>query len=507
MADAGGTILGYAKGSVALGDVFGVAIDSPAIKRVRISTDRLTANVQTIESPELVDGFDVEDVRAVAIDAGGQITAPFLWGNFDDWIEALLFSTWQRTPQRSNAVADQEITDLVAGTGVITVLAALAGDENRVGTFGVGHLVRSTGFTNAGNNFLKRVTAASATSLTVPTAGLVNETAPPLRARLKVVGIEAPANGNIQTTTSGLAAGSVGAITGTGVDFVALGIVAGMPFKMSACPTAANNGWYRALSVVAGRIECDRVPAGFATDTAAAAQIRLWLPDYIRNGVNPLVWFDLERSLGQLDTPEWHYFRSMIPSQLALRIQSGTMLDAAMSFIGADRNIVTTRQSGFEVVAADALGVLPRTGSAYDASNQVAQLAEGGVPLIDSVEETVWTLSNGLEGRRTIGRRGYGRIRRADFFRPSVTLTSYYDSKDTLEKLELSTETSLHAILTDATGLKAFILDVPRAKLATGELQGIEQGGSLQVPYQFTGLRSSAINGSIQLSRFEEYAA
>lgn len=505
MADAGGTVLSYVRGSVALGNTFGTAIPTPALKRIRVSTDQLALNVQTVESPELVAGYRVKRLIPVAVDAAGSITAPFLWGNFDDWLEALLFSTWQRTPQRFNAAADQEITDVAAATGVITILAALASDVNRTGTFGVGHLVRSSAFTAAGNNFLKRVTAASGTSLTVSITGLVNEAAPPAAARLKAVGIEAPAVGNIQTTTAGLASGSIAAITGTGVDFVALGVVAGMWLKMSDCPTAVNNGWYRALSVVAGRIECDRAPVGFITDTAAAAQVRLWLPDWIRDGTNPLIWFDIERSLSQLTVPEWHYFRSMVPSQLAITINAGSVLDAAMQFIGADRNIVTTRAAGFTVPTADALGALPRAGNAYDASNQVAQIAEAGTLLTDSVLSTTWTISNGLNGLRVVGRRGFGRLGRQEF-RPSVTLNSYYDSKATLEKLELGTETSLHAILTDATAARAFVLALPAANLASGDIGGIQKGGQLQVPYAFGGIEKESLGCAVQLQRFEEYA-
>src|SRR3989304_2801489 len=104
MADAGGTILGYVKGSVALGNTFGTQIATPAIKRVRISTDTLARNIQTAESPELVSGYDVEDIRPVAEDVGGQGTAPLLWGDFDDWIEGLLFSTWPLPAPRRRGI-------------------------------------------------------------------------------------------------------------------------------------------------------------------------------------------------------------------------------------------------------------------------------------------------------------------------------------------------------------------------------------------------------------------
>ena len=510
MADAGGTILGYVKGSVALGNTFGTQIATPAIKRVRISTDTLARNIQTAESPELVPGYDVEDIRPVAEDVGGQVTAPLLWGNFDDWIEALLFSTWQLTPQRFNAAADQEITDVAAATGVITILAAAAGNPNRAGTFAIGHLVRSSAFTNAGNNFLKRASAASSTSVTVSTAGLVNEAAPPAAARLKAVGFEGAA-ADITAT-----AGGTNSIGATALNLTTLGLARGMWLKVGGTAagnkfaTAANNGWVRisvsaTTPITATTIILDRVPAGWATDAGTGKTIQVWVPDWITNAADALVWFDLERQLPQLATDEYHYLISCVPTSLVLAIQAGQLKDAQMAFIGASGSEVTARVAGATDPTADSLGTIPRVGSAFDASNNVAQIAEGGSLLTDVVTGLTWTIANGVQGLRVVGRRGFGRITRQRF-RPTVALQAYYDSKATLDKLGNDTETSLHSIFTDPNGTRAFIVDYPSAKLASGAVQGIQADGQLQVPYGFSARRQTNLSASVMLCRLEEYA-
>lgn len=510
MADAGGTVLAYVKNSVALGGVFGTQKATPAFKRVRISTDTLDANVQTAESPELTSGYRVADIRPVAASAGGQITAPFIYGNFDDWLESLLFTTWTLTPQRFNAASDENITDVAAATGVFTITTVSAGDPHRTGAFAIGHLVRTTGFTNAGNNALKRVTAASGTSFTVATAGLVNEAAPPAGAKAKVVGFEG-VSGDITATQGGT--NSLGSTT---LDFTTLGLRRGMWLKIGGTAagvkfgTAANNGWARisvsaATPISANTIVLDRVPTGWATDNGAGKTIQVWIPDMIWDGTAAFTWFDIERALPQLATPEWHYFVSMIPTALNLVIQAGQLKDAQMTFVGAGRSIVTSRFAGATDPASDHLGALPRVGSAFDASNNVAQIAEGGTPLVDAVTGLTWTIANNVNGIPVVGRRGFGRLTRARL-RPTVQLQSYYDDKNILQKLEQDTETSLHSIFTDPNGSRAFVVDYPAAKLSAAPLQGIQADGQLQVPYTFGAIAHTLMDAVTVLQRFPEYA-
>lgn len=507
MSSAGGTILRYSKSSVALGGTFGTAIASPPFKTVRITTDGLKGNYKVVESQELVSGFDVAGFRRVGLDAGGQLGFEFVYGNLDDFLESLFFSTWTCTPQRFNSAADTEIAGIVASTGVITILAASAGNVNRVGTFAVGHMVRRTGFTAAGNNGLSTVTAASGTTLTIPTAGLVDEAAPPQYARLKAVGIEAPNVGDISISTAGLGTGEVAIITGVGIDFTALGIVAGMPFKASGFATAADNGWYRALNVTATRIGVDRAPTGVATDTAAAVKVRLWLPDYLRNGTAALTWFDIERDLPQLTVPEWHYFLSMVPATWNLQLSPQAILNNTLEFVGSKRTTTAvSRASGATTVTVDTLGAVPRTGEMFDTSSNVAEIKTGNTKLVDVVTQATWQISNGANGLPVVGNLGAGRIVRPRF-RPTLTLTSYYDSRGLLANLENDTAVGLSSILTDPVGTRAFAIDYPSAKISSGDLDGIQVDSEINQPLTFGAYRDPAGFGySAQLARWEEFA-
>lgn len=507
MSSAGGTLIKYVKGSVALGNVFGTQIPTPAFERLRITNDALKGNYKVVESGELVDGFDVGGYRRVGLDAGGQLGTEFVFGNLDDLLEGLFFSTWQRTPQRFNSVADQEITDIAAGTGVITHLAAAAGNENRVGTFAVGHLVRGSGETlNAGNNFsTRRVTAAGATSVTVPVTGLVNNAAPNAGYRIKAVGIEAPAAGNISISTAALGAGEVAIITGAGVDFVALGVVAGMWLKGAVFPITANNGWFRVLNVTTTRLGLDRAPSGVTTDTAAAVQVRLYMPDYLRNGAAALSWFDIERSLPQLTVPEWHYFLSMVPSTWTIRITPQGIMTCTLDFVGSKRLTGTARVAGATDPTADALGAIPRVGDMFDTSSNVAQVMQGNTRLVDVVTDLTYSIANGVAGLPVVANLGFGRVVRARF-RPTVSLASYYDSRDLLANLENDTAVGISTVLTDPIGTRAFVIDYPSAKIQSGDVDGIQPDSELTNPLNFGAFKDPTLLISAQLMRFEEYA-
>jgi len=505
MSSAGGTSVKYAKSSLALVGVFGTAIATPAFKPLRLTTDALKANFKNEESKELVSNYRVAGFRRVGIDAGGQLGTEFVFGNLDDLLESLFFSIWQRTPQRYNATSDTQISDVTAATGVITVLAAVADDPNRWGAYAVAQLLRSTGFTNAGNNFLKRATAAGATSVTVSTAGLVDEAAPPLGARVKVVGVEAPAAGNISLTTAGLGAGEVAIINGTGIDFVACGIVAGMWLKGAVFPITANNGWFRVLNVTTTRLGLDIAPSGVATDTAAAAQVRLYMPDYLRDGILAATWFDIERALPQLTVPEWHYGISHIPKALNFSLTPQGIATCTMDFVGSTRSSGTARVAGATDITADALSALPRVGEMFDTSSNVAQVKQGNTSLVGTITQAGFSIDNGISGLPVVGQLGAGRILKPRF-RPSINLTSYYDSRALLAFIEADTAVGVSTVLTDPLGTRAFIIDYPSTKLLSGDPDGIQVDSEINQPIQLAAFANMPYACAAQLQRFEEYS-
>jgi hypothetical protein len=99
----------------------------------------------------------------------------------------------------------------------VTILAT-NGTQFRNGVFAVGHLVRTTGFTAAGNNGLRRA-GAGTTATVIKLAGGTVDAAPAAAARAKAIGFEGAA-GDITATATGLGS--------TALDFTTLGLVAGM---------------------------------------------------------------------------------------------------------------------------------------------------------------------------------------------------------------------------------------------------------------------------------------
>ncbi len=505
MSSSAQTQLRIAKGSVALGNTYGTPIATPSFKPLRFTKDGLKANFKTVKSKEVVNSFRTKQYRRVGIDAGGSSGVEFLFGNVDDLLEALLYSLWQRTPQRYNATADTQISDVAAATGIVTVQVAVANDENRWGAYAVAQLIQTRGFTNAGNNFLKRATAASGTSFTVDITGLVNEAAPPLGARAKVVGVEAPANGNISLTTAGLGAGEVAIINGTGIDFLACGIVPGMWLKAANFPTVANNGFFRALNVTATRIGADIAPTGVATDTAAAAQVRLYMPDYLRDGSAAITWFDIERYLPQLATPEYHYFLSMLPNAFNLNLGPQDIINCDLGFVGSRRTTGTSRVASPTDLTADALDVLPRTGDMYDSSSNIARILMGNTPLVDLVEQCAWQIQNNASGLPVVGNLGAGRILRPSFG-PTLSLTQYYESRaGFLASLEADTALSVSMVMTDPLGTKAFVIDYPQAKVLADDLNDIVVDSELDAPINIGAVEHVAFGCMVQLMRWEQY--
>lgn len=507
MPGGGGTIIKYAKGSEALGNAFGTQIATPAFKNLRVTGDNLRRNWTSVESAELTASYDLAGSRRVGYEAGGGIPMEFVYGNMDDLLESLFFSTWQTTPQRFNSASDTEIAEVVASTGVITILAAAAGNPNRAGTFAVGHLVKGSAFTAAGNAFsTRRVTAASGTSLTVPITGLVDEAAPPAAARIKAVGFEAPAAAGLTVAVTGLGTGEVAIITGVGLDFVALGVVPGMWIKGAAFAVTGNNGWFRVLNVTTTRIGVDRAPPFVAADTSVGVSARFYVPDYLRNATAALTWFDFERQLPQLTIPEYWYFLSQVPSTWTLRLTPKAILTCTMDFVGSRGTSGTARVASPTDPTVDALGAIPRVGDMFDTSSNVAEVKQGNTRLVDVITDLTITIANGVNGKNVIGNLGFGRVTRTKF-RPTVALTEYYEDRNNmLANLEADTSIGISTVLTDPLGTRAFVIDFPTTKVQTGDVEGIAVEEELTSPFTLAAWKDPAGFGfSAQLMRFEEY--
>ena len=483
---------------------FDVVPTSPAWKQVRITGAPFTFTPTNVVSDELITDRQVADLVRVALETGGDLPMEFSYANQDPLLRGAMYSDWVPATLRYNdGTADSVITDVSVG-GVYTVITNASNPEKNYGAFAIGQLVRNTGFV-AGNTGLFRASAATATSVTLPTT--TAEAAPGASARMKVVGIEG-ASGDITAT-----AGGTNFIGATAANFINQGFVAGMWAKIGGTAagtkfaTAADNDWVHISAVTATQLTLDVVPAGWATDAGAAKTIQIWMGDYIRNGTTARS-FAGEVQFQDLATVEYDVYSGLRVGGWTLSANAQQILQSAFSFLGANATNSTTRTAGSTDDAEDILGAIPRVGDVFNASSNVARIAEAGAALAgpNYVQAFSLALSNTLRRQNSIGKLtshgiGAGRVQ------VTGKLTTYYGSNAVRTKLLAGTATSLDARFVDPNGTRAVTVDLPRVKLVAGtpQVSGVDTDRILDLDLQ--ALKHATLGYTIQVQRFEEFVA
>lgn len=477
---------------------FGTTPATPAFKAMRITAATLDASIQTAESQELIANRRIRDVIRTAFQPSGSVPVEFSYGLLDDFIEAAIQGTWSnKSLKYNNGVADSEITDANATTDAFTTTAVSP-------AWVLGMLVRSSGFTNAGNNQLFRAQAGStSTSLVAPASpGLVNETTPPGTARLKCVGVEG-ASGDM-TATTGPNTLTISATTG---DWTTYGLAVGQWVKIGGTAagtqfnTTVNNGACRISAITATVLTFDIVPSGWAADTGTGKTIQVWIGDVLRDPSLPANIvarsYTIEEEFSDLTTPEFHYWTGFRVDTLELNAQAEAILTASISFQGKGSNIQTTRFAGATTVAAP-------TGEVFNAGDDVARIGADGSSVVGGVNPVsgfTMTINNNMRRRPQIGaiesaNIGSGRLR------VEGQLNTYYGSKDVLDKLRAGQTSSIDT-LWEKNG-QGILIDLPRVKFTAGtpEVPGVDQDRRFNP--SFLALEHPTLDYTINVQRFEE---
>lgn len=438
----------------------GVTPASPAFKNLRITGEALSFGPTFVESKELRSDRMLQDLIHIANVVGGSLPLEVSWRSLDDLMENLLQSLWVRTPARdNNGTASGAITAVSNATGIFTVLAATnPTTDYSSGAFVIGQLLRSSGFTNAANNGLFRVTTGGNTSVTVSPTTTVTDAAPVAAARLKVVGFRGAA-ADITATATGLAS--------TALDFTTLGLASGMWIKVGGSvageqfATAANNAWVRINgTITATALPLDNLPAGWSVDAGAGKTITVYIGDYIRNGLTEQT-MTLETQYADLTVPEYDYQLGMAIDELDLSIKAKSVITASAKFKGMTGTNTTTRLAGATDVAAPSNDVL-------NASANVASVADAGTALTGATAVTALdlTIMNSLRDVPALG--AFGNVDIASgTFRVKAKMSMYYASNAIRTKLLNNTASSVTARIADLTapvGTRSYTMDFPKVK-------------------------------------------
>ena len=460
---------------------------SPAMTKIRVKGESLNKNIQTTRSEEIRNDRLTPDLIQTMEKADGGFPMELSYGAFDDFIKAAMFNAWVNTPVKLNVTSDSSITAVTDSSDTFTVDAG--------GTsFKAGHLIRTSGFTNAANNGLFRVGSSTGTTVVVGgTPTLTDESAPPAGARIKVVGFRG-ASGDITATASGLGS--------TALDFTTLGLAVGQWVKIGGSSagekfaTAALNDWARITAIAATALTLDNKPSGWTTDSGTSKTITVYFGDYLRVGTT-LTAFSIEKVLLGQGVPAYIVYRGMTPNTFSLSFKAGSVASGAFDFLGYGASISTSP-----------LDASPDEAPAYDVMNAVSDLgriAEAGsaVASPNYIMSLDMTINNNLRERTAIGVMGLVGIGVGDAD-ISGKISTYFGSKDLYEKFINNTASSIN-FRVNKDG-RADVFTFPRVKFMDGKVNASARNQDVMAELGFQALRDPTTATSFQIDRLEEYA-
>jgi hypothetical protein len=470
----------------------GTTPDTPRMRRARMTGEGLQFQPAFTQSAEIRDDrMNADPSKTNETNQGpinGELSYPVDLSPFSAWLKSLFFNPWVNTPSRDNdGVADSVITGVAAEDGVITVLTGAP--------FVVGHLVRASGFTNAGNNGLQAITTGSATVPAVGDGILTDEAAPPATARLKVVGLQGTA-GDIVAVADGL--------TSTTLDFTTFGLVVGQWVKIGATgagfrlATAACNGWARVIAIAAHKLTLDNLPTGWATDTGTGKTLRVFFGDTIKNGVTTFSE-TLERGFMAQAVPSYIIQRGMIAGQGEFNFQSEQLATWTLTFTGMTGEISTTSLDDAPDPAT--------TNRIMSAAVNVGRIAEAGVSIggPNFIKSLKLTINNNLRPLSAI--RDDGQVGPVDIGSGSadvtVALESYFGSAVLLQKLFAGTATNLNARV--AKDSQAIVFGIPRVTFTDGSVSAGGKNQDAMLPLTAQASIDPLTNAHVLMDRLEYF--
>jgi hypothetical protein len=460
---------------------------SPALQAARYTgAPGFGFNPRTVESNEINSDAQVSDVIKVGEDTGGAINFELSYGTYDDWIESSMRSAWVNKPVKVNIVADTQISDVLASSDTFTVDAD--GDD-----FVTGHLVRSSNFTDAGNNQLFRVVSSTATTVVAPASpGLVDEATVPLGASLQVVGFEG-GSGELDAVSDG--------ITSSGLALDTLGLAVGEWIKIGG--TAAgdkfvatgNNDWARISVIAAAKLTFDILPAGWGTETGTGLTVQCWIGDHLRNGTN-IDAYTLEFSFNDHSPVTYSYFRGQSFGASTFNVPSQDLITGSFSLLGTAAELTETRISGATDVAVTSTEIMNSTAN-------VGRIAENGVIVAgpNYITGATIAIDNSLRPQTAVGSSApvdFG----AGKFRVTGTLNTFFGNKDLVQKLLDNTATSFD--LRVIKNNQVLLFDLPQAKFTAGNPEVASADSDVLVDLGYQAYKHPTLGYTMQIQRFSE---
>jgi tail tube protein len=480
--------------SAVLETTLGVTPTTPRMRQKLAVGETLKYAPMFTDSAEMRSDRMTSDSVVVGLDSSGAITwelhypYPDSVADFD--IRSAFFNNWVLTPTRDNdGVADSVITDVGTVANTLTCTTGAA--------FVIGQLVRTTGFANASNNTVNRVTTGGTTSFVSTGAFTTPEAVPPAAARAKVVGFQGTA-GDITATANGLAS--------TTLDFTTLGLAVGQWVKVGGTAstdrfaTAALNGRARIIAIAAHALTFDNLPSGWTTDTGATKTIKVWFGDGLVNGTTQISQ-TIERGDLGMTTPVYIVQPGMVVSQWQMAVKPKAIVTGSSTYIGMAGSQSTTTLDAAIDPAPSQVSYPQFAGSA-----NIGRISENGAALSSPNWCTAFdmTIANNLQAAESIDAVGPQDLVPGECL-VTGTLSTVFGDNTILSRFFAGTQTAINLALVKNSQM--LFLTLPRVTLnSNGSPNAAAKNQIIEVQFGYRASKDDALTGVIvRLDRLEYF--
>jgi hypothetical protein len=455
----------------------GTTPSTPTMQEIRFRGQSLGFNISNIMSEEIRSDRQVSDLIQVDAEATGSIETELSYGNSDALLGAGLFNAWTERFDKEGAVE----------CGAVTLTNTFGVDAGGTAVV-ANHLIRTTGYTTAGNNGVFKVTSSTGTTIVVD--GTLTNEASTSSSRIKLIGFVGD-SGDITATSTGLAS--------TTLDFSLLGLSVGNWIKINSGEASkgfantGNNGWCRISAISANALTFDIKPSGWAVDAGGSKTITCYIGDRCVGGTTRKS-FSVERE--HSDLSEFHQFRGMMVNQVTFGYQTGSILTANYDFIGMSHT-----RSGSTIAS---VSTAAPTGDVFNAVGNVSQVLIGGstAGTLQSFDLTIGNSLRGLKAIGTLGNAGVG-VGRQEW---TANTTAYFTDAATYSAYLAGSETSATIVTERANSSlgqkQAYVTDMPRVKFESGSIQAGSINTDAMIQLGMRAIRHSTLGIQGAVERF-----
>lgn len=423
------------------------------------------------------------------LDASGGFNTDLTQSNLTRLLQGVLFADIRE--KKTTAPMNTAAQAILTVDGAAEKYTAAAG----LNTFLVNHLILASGFGIAGNNGLKRITAAAATEVTVA-EDLTAEASPPAAAKIEAVGY--------QFASATLDVSIVGGLprltrASGAVDFTTLGLIPGEWIYLgddTAGNRFANNvGLARVKAVAATYIELDKTDWTPAGEVGTAKTIRIYFGHVLKNeSTTNLIKrrsYQVERTLGEdANGTMSEYLVGAVANEFTLNVATADKVTADVSFVAVDNEQRTGTQGvkgGTRPTLVDADCFNTTSDFSRIKLSRVDLASANPVPMFAFATELSLSINNNVSPSKAIGVLG-AIDTTAGMFEVGGSMTAYFSDVDAMKAVRDNADVTLDFALVKKNA--GIVFDIPLLSLGNSRLN-VEKDQAIQLPLDVAAAESS----------------